>query len=242
MLDSLVILASFWKGALLAAPQPAEIKPPVAAVSLSANDVVDRVQSFYVKTPRLTAKFRQTYTNVDFGRKSKSDGRLWISKPGKMRWDYYAKARKGKKPRISKSFVSDSTTLWAIEHDNKQYFKKTIKDDLLPVAVTFLYGKGDLRSDFRASLDTSGRYGKKSNYVLKMLPKKAQAAYKTLYLVVDKNNHRVLESVVVEASGNTNHFRFYEPNFKKAIAARSFVVREAALRKLRYKQIKPPKK
>src|SRR5688572_22702949 len=115
-------------------PQPDKIAiEPPAAPRLSADAVVGKVQAFYVGTQSLKAKFRQEYTNTTFGKTSTSDGVLWIKKPGKMRWDYH------KRRKLQKSFISDGVLLWAVEHDNKQVFKKNLGDDVLPVAITFLY-------------------------------------------------------------------------------------------------------
>src|SRR5690606_37541950 len=108
--------------------------------------------------------------------------------------------------KVKKSFISDGSTLWAVEHDNKQVFKKNLQDDMLPVAISFLYGQGDLARDFDARLDTSGKFGKRTDFVIELTPRKPSAQYKTLHLVVDPGNFRVKQSVVVEASGNINHF------------------------------------
>jgi outer membrane lipoprotein carrier protein len=196
-------------------PAPQTARP---ATRMSANDVIGKVQAFYLDTQQLTALFRQTYTNNTFGKQSVSDGKVWIKKPGKMRWDY-----QGKKKKVKKSFISDGTTLWAVEHDNKQVIRTKIEDDILPVAVTFLFGKGDLARDFSAALDSSGTYGQKSDYVLDLTPRTPSAQYKKLFLVVDPDNFRVKQSIVIEASGNTNHFRFYSPDTKKSVADSWFV-------------------
>ncbi len=221
-------------------PAPIGIDPallatvPAVAGRLDADQVVGRVQAFYKKTTHLIAKFRQTYTNKTFGTTTVSDGKVYIKKPGKMRWDYA-----GKKIKVEKSFITDGKMLWAVEHDNRQYFKKDIKQNLLPVAVTFLYGKGDLARDFTAKLDTSGTYGQKSDYVLELTPRQPSAQYKTLYLVVDPSNFRVKQSIVIEASGNTNHFRFYEPNTEKPVKDAWFVFNEKKF-KGKYRLGNPP--
>lgn len=209
------------------------------AARLSADDVVSKVQAFYLETKHLTAKFRQTYTNSTFGKKSVSDGKVWIKKPGKMRWDYVKK--KGKKNKANKSFVSDGTMLWAIEHDNKQITRTKIEDDVLPVAVTFLFGKGDLARDFAPALDASGTYGQKKDYVLELTPRTPSAQYKTLYLVVDPGNFRVKQSIVVEASGNINHFRFYEPDTKAPVKDSWFVLNVKSKQFKKYRVIDPKK-
>jgi outer membrane lipoprotein carrier protein len=183
---------------------------------LTADAVVARVQSFYDKNDRLSAKFRQYYTNATFGKKTKSDGKVYIKKPGKMRWDYIVKKA------TEKSFISDGSTMWAVQHDNKQVAVLDLEQELLPVAVTFLYGKGDLGRDFDAKLDP-GVYGAKGDYVVKLTPKKPTAQYKHLWLVVAPDNFRVKESIVLEDSGNTNHFKFFSPSWTKEIKDEWFV-------------------
>lgn len=207
------------------------------AARLTANEVVDKIQAFYLETQHLTALFRQTYTNSTFGKESVSDGKVWIKKPGKMRWDYAKKGKRSKK--ANKSFVSDGTTLWAVEHDNKQITRTNIAEDILPVAVTFLFGKGDLARDFKPALDTSGKYGQKKEYVLELTPRKPSAQYKTLYLVVAPDNFRVKQSIVVEASGNINHFRFYSPDTKSPVKDSWFVLNVKKFKK--YRLIEPNK-
>ncbi len=240
-LDTFLVLTT-----LLTAPA---IEPANAAVAqaatkaISADQVVDRVQSFYKTNEQLTAKFRQVYSNVIFGKKSVSDGKVWLKKRGgKMRWDYYKKSRGKGVATVNKSFLSDGKTLWAVEHDNKQYFKRSLKDAVLPVAVTFLTGQGDLKQNFKASLDRSGTYGSKRDHVLKLIPLSPSAQYKTLWLVVSPDNYRVTQSVVLEASGNTNHFRFFTPNFTKEVKNQWFVLNEKQLEKRRYRLVEGKKK
>ena len=220
------------------AATPAPRRARVAA-RLSASDVVGKVQSFYLQTKQLTAMFRQTYTNSTFGKESVSDGKVWIKKPGKMRWDYSKKNRRGK-ARVDKSFISDGTMLWGIEHDNKQITQTKIEADILPVAVTFLFGKGDLSRDFAPALDSSGKYGKKGDYVLELTPRTPSAQYKMLYLVVDPGNFRVKQSIVIEASGNVNHFLFFSPDTKKRVKDAWFSLNVKKYKK--YRIIEPGKK
>ena len=218
---------------------PASKRRARVATRLSADEVVAKVQDFYLQTQHLTALFRQTYTNSTFGKTSVSDGKMWIKKPGKMRWDY---VKKGKKKQVSKSFISNGTLLWAVEHDNKQITRTKIADNILPVAVSFLFGKGDLARDFAAELDTSGTYEHDKEYVLKLTPRKPSAQYKTLYLVVAPDNFRVKQSIVVEASDNINHFRFFLPDTEKNVEDSWFNLNIKKSKKLRkYRLITPQK-
>lgn len=198
----------------VAAPSPAVAQPA------DANAVVDKVQKFYSDIKQVTASFRQAVTNDTFGSTKTSDGTVWIMKPGKMRWDYLEK-KQGKVTR-KKSFISNGTMLYVVEYDNMQIVKKNLQQDLMPVAVSFLYGKGDLKTEFNAVMDTSGKYGAKGDYVLKLTPKKPSAQYKNLFLVVAPDDYRVTQSIIIDSSNNVNHFRFYSPDFKKPIDPKWF--------------------
>ncbi|MFN0251630.1 MAG: LolA family protein [Kofleriaceae bacterium] len=186
---------------------------PVAP--LTATDAVDKVQKFYAEIKQVSALFRQSVTYDTFGSTKTSDGSLFIQKPGKMRWDYVEK--KKDKVVTKKSFISNGNYLYMVEHDNKQVVKKNLQNDLMPVAVSFLYGKGDLKAEFNATLETSGKYGTKEDVVLKLVPKKPSAQYKALFLVASTKDFHVSQSIIVDSSNNVNHFRFFTPDFKKPI-------------------------
>jgi outer membrane lipoprotein carrier protein len=204
----------------------------VAATSVTATGVVDNVQKFYASIDQVTALFRQSVTYDTFGSTKQSDGKLWIQKPGKMRWDYYAEKKKGA-VEVKKSFISNGSYLYMVEHDNKQVVKKNLQQDLMPVAVSFLYGKGDLKAEFNAELDTSGTYGSKEDLVLKLTPNKPSAQYKNLYLVVNPADFHVTQSIIVDSSNNVNHFRFYSPDFKAPVQAKFFEFDERSVKNYR---------
>jgi len=172
---------------------------------------VANVQKFYANIKQVKAAFRQAVKNATFGTEKTSDGTVWLMKPGKMRWDYLDK--KGSTVNVKKSFISNGKTLYVVEHDNKQVMKKNLQQDLMPVAVSFLYGSGDLAKEFNAALDPKSGYGTKGDVVLKLTPKQPSAQYKNLYLVVDATNFHVKESIIIDSSNNVNHFRFFTPDF-----------------------------
>jgi len=191
-----------------------------ASAAPTGDDVVNDVQKFYGGVNQVTALFREYVTYKQFGTTTSSDGKLYLQKPGKMRWDYLEKV-KGE-TRYKRSFISDGTTLWLVEHDKKQVTKKSLAQTVMPVAVSFLYGKGDLKTEFNAALDTSGTYGAKGDRVVKLTPKQPSAQYKTLTLVVASDDGHVRESIIVDSSDNVTHFKFFSPDFKAPIDQKVF--------------------
>jgi outer membrane lipoprotein carrier protein len=204
---------------------------PAPAPARSASEVVAEVQKFYASIKQVTAQFRQSVTNNTFGSTKTSDGTVWLMKPGKMRWDYVEK--KQGKTKVKKSFISNGSYLYVVEHDNKQVVKKNLQNDLMPVAVTFLYGKGDLQKEFTPEIDKSGKYGAKGDILLKMTPKLPSAQYKNLYLVVDPGNYRVKQSVIIDSSNNVNQFMFFAPDFEKALKETIFEFNPSSVKNYR---------
>jgi outer membrane lipoprotein carrier protein len=222
---------------------PAHIAPSVPlfaapGIPATAPEIVDRVQQFYAGIKQVTAQFRQAVTNNTFGSTKTSDGTLWMMKPGKMRWDYLDKKKDPASPgkevvEVKKSFISNGAYLYVVEHDNKQVVKKNLQQDLMPVAVSFLYGKGDLRAEFNAELDKTSKYGEKDDIVLRLTPKQPSAQYKNLYLVVSPRDFHVSQSVIVDSSSNVNHFRFFAPDFEKPIKDSYFEFDERSVKNYR---------
>jgi outer membrane lipoprotein carrier protein len=226
---------------LFAAPTAAAAAAPAAkpAAAMTAAEALDRVQRFYAGIQQVSAQFRQAVTNDTWGSTKTSDGALFIAKPGKMRWDYLEKRKAD--VVVKKSFISNGTLLYVVEHDNKQVMKKNLAQDLMPVAVSFLYGKGDLKAEFNPELDTSGKYGEKDNLVLKLTPKQPSAQYKNLYLVVARADFHVTQSVIVDSSNNVNHFRFFSPDFAKPIKPTTFEFDERSVKNYRMLDADKPK-
>ena len=233
MIDVIGIITRTWLGLasapLVAAPAAGSATTHVTAPAsaVSANDAVQNIQKFYAGINQVTAQFRQTVKYAVFGTDKTSDGTVWLMKPGKMRWDYVEK--KGSTVSVKKSFISNGKTLYVVEHDNKQVMKKDLKQDLMPVAVTFLYGTGDLAKEFNAALDTSGTYGTKGDVVLKLTPKTPSAQYKNLILVANPTDFHVKESIIIDSSNNVNHFRFFSPDFAKPIKESWFEFNEKSV-------------
>ncbi len=202
-----------------------------AAPAATAAEALDRVQKFYASINQVSAKFRQAVTYDTFGSTKTSDGTVFIQKPGKMRWDYLDKKKTS--VVVKKSFISNGSYLYMVEHDNKQVMKKNLGQDLMPVAVSFLYGKGDLKAEFTAEIDKTGKYGSKEDITLKLTPKKPSAQYKNLYLVVATKDFHVTQSVIIDSSNNVNHFRFFAPDFEKPIKATWFEFDERSVKNYR---------
>lgn len=174
----------------VAGPASAEDPPTVDAV-------IDGIQSFYKDSKDLKASFTQRYTYKVHKRTQRSSGTVFFKKPSKMRWDY-------QKP-IKKVFMADGSTLWVYEPEEAQVFKRDLGKAQLPVALTFMSGEGDLRTEFDAKLVIPKDI---DSLLVELTPKRDQGHYKSLSLLVDAKTYQVKASTVVDPVGNINHVVF----------------------------------
>jgi outer membrane lipoprotein-sorting protein len=200
---------------------------PAAAQTPSAATVLANVQNLYANANQLSASFRQTVTNATFNTTKTSDGRIWVLKPSSFRFDYLEKHNGS--VVVTRSFIFDGSTLWAVSHTNKQISQIPAQSNIMPAAVSFLTGGSTLTSQFTVAINTSGTYGTKGTVVLELTPKQPSAQYKQLFFVIDPADWHVKESIVIDSSGDTNHFQFFAPDLTTPVKPTLFQVNPAAL-------------
>lgn len=174
-------------GALLALALAA---PPAAGDAAAA--LAHEVQAYYDRTRDLEARFVQTYTYASFGRSQTSRGTLRVKKPGKLRWDYEAPARKA-------VLVNGSRLVQWEPEVNQAYVDEHFDATALSAAVTFLVGQGRLDKEFRLSIDAEGR--------LVLTPRQSDGRVREVVLTVGEGGV-VTATRVVDGSGNTNTLDF----------------------------------
>jgi outer membrane lipoprotein carrier protein len=173
-------------GALLALALAA---PPAAG---DAAALAREVQAYYDRTRDLEARFVQTYTYASFGRSQTSRGTLRVKKPGKLRWDYEAPAKKT-------VLVNGSRLVQWEPEVNQAYVDEHFDATALSAAVTFLVGQGRLDKEFRPSTDAEGR--------LVLTPRQSDGRVREVVLTVGEGGV-VTATRVVDGSGNTNALEF----------------------------------
>jgi len=182
------------------------------AKTLAPSDaLVVKVQKFYEQTDDLDADFIQIYTRKALSRTSESRGKLKIKKPGMMRWDY-------SQPE-PKHFIANGQSLWIYEPEEEQVIvDHNFKTSQLSTPITFLWGQGDLRDSFTAKVGT----GAPAKHSMLVLTPKSDATFTKLVLIVEDASGKVVESVLHETVGNTNHFKFRDIKTNVGLAASSF--------------------
>jgi outer membrane lipoprotein carrier protein len=180
----------------VAAPAAARSQPPPEEVAAALQRKYDTIRTF-------SADFTQLYEGGVLRRKASESGRVFIKKPGKMRWNYQTPERK--------EFVSDGRRIYLYLPADKQVMVSPVPpEDQATSAVLFLMGKGNLARDYSVRY---GEGGTADTYVLRLEPRIRNAEYDWLQLTVDRTSLQIRSLTAGDAQSGRSTFRF--TNFKE---------------------------
>ncbi len=200
-----------------ATPAPTASPPAVVPASpngaLTADQVAQRIQEFYDRTSDFQADFTQVSVNRLYGQEQRA-GRVIFRKPGRMRWNYAA-------PH-NDVIVSNGTTLWAYQAEERQAIQQTLTQSQMPTALAFLTGVGRLTDAFTFRLLDAAQFQYPSGYVLELRPTSPQPTYERIVFYVDRGTFQVARTVVIDAQGNRNQFTFLRPQVNLNVPESTF--------------------
>lgn len=177
---------------------------PGRSQALSLDEILTKVQQQYDTHANFRAHFVQESMVKSLGKKQTSEGTVSFKKPGKMRWTYH-------KP-FKQEIISDGKTLWTYRPEDKQVMVSHMSQAVQgKVPSTFLAGLGNLKLDFQV------RWGKepspKEDYFLELTPNEFQGSLEKLFLLIDRENFRILQAKIQDVMGNTTQIRFSKIQF-----------------------------
>jgi outer membrane lipoprotein carrier protein len=198
--------ASTKKGPKKAAGKPepqAASRGPQAASEPQAQSpaaaIAARVQKFYARTDDFSASFTQHYTYASMGRTTESSGTVQVKKPGRLRWEYL-------KPEPKLIVIDGKTYSQWMPEDNQLVVNRNFSADTLSSAFTFLWGKGELLTEFTARTVLRPADLPQGD-ALELTPKSPSGQIEKLLFVVGKDG-QVLASVVTDPQANVNKLVF----------------------------------
>jgi outer membrane lipoprotein carrier protein len=149
----------FWAQAALCQDAPRTLNANKASPKLSLDEVIDRVEKRYAATG-FEARFFQVSTITAMDITDTATGRIFVKRPGMMRWEYQKP-----EPQI---IITDGSTLWIYRPEDQQVMIGKAPD-------FFRNGKGAgflsdiklLRNKFYITLSNEL---KNDSYLLKLFP------------------------------------------------------------------------
>src|ERR1051326_5292608 len=135
----------------------------IAASEQNATELAQAVQKKYDAIRDFSADFVHAYEGGVLKKTVTERGRLFIKKPGKMRWEYTAPEEK--------LFVSDGVKMYSSLPLDKQVIVSSIpREDQATTPTLFLAGKGNLTRDFTPSIVDLPKGMPAGSRALKLVP------------------------------------------------------------------------
>lgn len=172
---------------------------PPAGAAATAESVLRGLQDWLDGTESLEARFEQSLVSGALGSGAKESGRLFVRRPGRMRWEY--------SPPDAKValLVGDRTELYLPQ--DRQLLRGTLSGADSPIPA-LLAGQGRLQALFSPHLLPPPAKGSTEDYRLRLVPKAKTDGFEEVTLTLRVFDHAVLFAEVVDGAGNRMAYRF----------------------------------
>lgn len=179
------------------------------------DDTAQKLQSSYEQTKDLKADFIQDVSIKSVKKTQREEGRVFFKNPKNMLWEY-------KKPQ-GKKLVINSQTAWLYLADEKvAYRQKSEGIFQSKLLINFFSGTGKLKDDFTIKYAEPKASDKDGNYLLILIPKGKSTAFKSVKLIVDKNNYYILQISFDDFLGNVTTLKFSNISVNTGLAQKMF--------------------
>ena len=174
--------------------------------------IVKKIQDRYQATQSLEADFTQVNHYEGFSSTFTSKGRLYLKRPGKLRWDYI-------EPIKQQVFVNENK-VWVYVPEHQQVVLSPLaqeNDSQLPIHL--LSWAAQLEQEFDVYPDKETE----TLATLTLIPKEARGGPKKITLEIDSKTALIQKITLHETDGNTAAFTFTQTKINQALEDKWFV-------------------
>ena len=171
------------------------------AFAQTLDDAIRGVEGAYGRMTDLKAEFSQTAFNKSLNQTIPANGKVYLKKGGKLRWEYAEPT--------PQQIVSDGKTIWIYTPTLNQVNTGPAPEALAGPAGSFLSGLGKLREHFNVRLlNPAQPKDAEGNVVLDLTPKQPLPTLTRLILAFDPNGWQLRSAVVYDQFENTVTMKF----------------------------------
>jgi len=181
-----------------------------------ASAWASKVQKAYEGLKDYSAGFEQQAI-LKTGPGPKATGKVYLAKPGKMRWEFESPDKK--------TVVSDGKTMWVYDpEENQVLVQEHLELSTSLTALNFLSGLGQLGKDFDVSPSAPRADASDPKAVfLSLKPKPtADVQLAEIVLEVDPRTSLANEVYLVDGLGNQTRLTFKSPQVNRGLKASTF--------------------
>jgi outer membrane lipoprotein carrier protein len=169
------------------------------------RDVVKKLQARYEQTRDLSADFKQTTKIEGFATPILSSGRMYIKKPGRLRWDYAD-------PNVEEIYVNQNDVKMYVPEHKQVLIGKLTQMAASQAPLQLLQGAAKLEEQYTLDLGRAGDRGEGGLPLLSLLPKpdgnEAVRTVVRIVLEVQPKTYFIKRVSIHEVSGNVSTFEF----------------------------------
>ena len=173
-------------------------------VEQRVRDLVNHVDSRYTRTKDFQADFTQETQIEGFDTRFQSSGRVYIKRPGYLRWDYT-------KPSVEQIYVHDDQLQMYVPKHNQILKGNLTMMVAMKAPLHLLQGVGKLTEHFEVYATDNGRTGKGGLPLLTLIPKKRGQPESSVTRIVSEiqpGTYFIRSIALHEVSGNISTFQF----------------------------------
>lgn len=167
----------------------------------SKTEVVAGLQAWLDGTRTLELRFEQSLISGALGTSVSERGRLYLERPGKMRWDYLDPEKK------TALLLGDHTILYLEEERTMSRGRLIGEQGLFP---KLLAGGSRVRELFDDTLVATPGTGGRGSYRLRLVPKGGNDSASAVTLTLRPPAFSIEEAELLDESGNRTTYTFSE--------------------------------
>jgi outer membrane lipoprotein carrier protein len=168
-------------------------------------ELVKKLQARYEQTKDLQADFQQTTRIEGFATPLASGGKMYIKKPGLLRWDY-------REPDVEEIYVNRNEVMMYVPEHKQVLVGKLTQMAASQAPLQLLQGVAKLDEEFDIEPGKAGERGEGGLPLVTLTPKAADAdptrTLTKIVVEVQPKTHYIKSVTIHEVSGNISSFRF----------------------------------
>ena len=169
------------------------------------REVVKKLQARYEQTRDLAADFKQTTKIEGFATPISSSGRMYIKKPGRLRWDYAD-------PNVEEIYVNQNDVKMYVPEHKQVLIGKLTQMAASQAPLQLLQGAAKLEEQYALDQARAGDKGEGGVPLITLLPRPdGNEAVRTVVRIVvevQPKTYFIKRVAIHEISGNVSTFEF----------------------------------
>jgi outer membrane lipoprotein carrier protein len=173
----------------------------LAKAGESLQSTVKKVQTRYEATSDFKAEFEQKTQIKGFSTPITYKGKIYIKKPGMLRWDY-------SEPSKHQIYVNNEKVVYYIP-EHKQAMTGLLSEDSGTETPTHLLsGLAKIDQDFDVSFEEDGEEKKEMGPRLRLIPKDQRTEISKIVIELEPKRSYITSLTIFEKTGNSSIFSF----------------------------------